>query len=176
MNNPPWVLGISASHNNGAACLLRGDKVDVAIQEERLTRHKRHSIQGSRPSMAVEYCLHHANIQLEDLSLIVLSCQTHRNSPENNILTNPQLKVAEKNLPFLAVSHHLSHAVSTYVTSGYQEAAILVLDGMGSPWDDLPPEEQALCVASGTKLWETISMYSASGQTIAPVGKDFVQD
>jgi hypothetical protein len=46
MKSPPWVLGISASHKNGAACLLRGDEIAVAIQEERLTRHKRHSIQG----------------------------------------------------------------------------------------------------------------------------------
>jgi len=29
----PWVLGISASHN-GAVCLLKGDEIVVAIQED----------------------------------------------------------------------------------------------------------------------------------------------
>ncbi len=31
----PWVLGLSASHN-GAACLLHGDRIVAAVQEERL--------------------------------------------------------------------------------------------------------------------------------------------
>jgi len=46
----PWVLGVSASHN-GSACLLKGDEIVVAIQEERLCRFKRQRIYGSGPSL-----------------------------------------------------------------------------------------------------------------------------
>jgi carbamoyltransferase len=61
MNEAPWILGISASHN-GSACLLKGDRIVVAIQEERLTRYKRHRIQGGRTSKAVAYCLNYAGV------------------------------------------------------------------------------------------------------------------
>jgi len=47
----PWVLGIAASHN-GAACLLHGDEIVVAVQEERITRVKRPDL-GATPSHAV---------------------------------------------------------------------------------------------------------------------------
>jgi len=71
MNDHPWILGISASHN-GSACLLRGDEIVVAIQEERLSRFKRHRILGAGPSHAVPYCLNYAGIEPRDLSLVVL--------------------------------------------------------------------------------------------------------
>lgn len=176
MKAHPWILGISASHNNGAACLLKGNTVAVAIQEERLTRHKRHSISGSRPSLAVQYCLNHANIQVEDLDLVVLGCQTHHNSLENNICLNPQLKLADRKIPFLVVSHHLAHAISAYVMSGYNQAGILVVDGMGSPWEDLAPKEQTLGGPVRPNWWETVSLYAASQNSISPLFKDFVRD
>ncbi|HTQ81306.1 MAG TPA: carbamoyltransferase N-terminal domain-containing protein, partial [Thermoanaerobaculia bacterium] len=68
----PWVLGISNSHN-GAVCLLHGDRIEVAIQEERLTRRKRHLIHGSLPTLAINYCLDYAGIKASDLSLVVSS-------------------------------------------------------------------------------------------------------
>ena len=71
MNDQPWILGISASHN-GSACLLRGDEIVVAIQEERLSRFKRHRINGAGPSLAISYCLNYAGIAPSDLSLVVL--------------------------------------------------------------------------------------------------------
>jgi len=42
----PWILGIAASHNGGA-CLLHGDEIAVAVQEERLLRNKRTRIRGA---------------------------------------------------------------------------------------------------------------------------------
>lgn len=51
----PWMLGISASHN-GAVCLLEGDEIVVAIQEERLSRIKRDRNYGAYDSLALEYC------------------------------------------------------------------------------------------------------------------------
>ena len=74
VNEEPWILGISASHN-GSACLLKGDEIVVAIQEERLTRFKRHRIRGAGPSRAVAYCLNYAGIEPSELSLVVLCVQ-----------------------------------------------------------------------------------------------------
>ena len=54
--NAPWIVGVGASHN-GAVCLLKGNTIVVAIQEERLTRVKRDHIYGATPSKPLEYCL-----------------------------------------------------------------------------------------------------------------------
>ena len=40
MTTAPWILGISASHD-GAACLLHGHDLVVAIKEERVARVRR---------------------------------------------------------------------------------------------------------------------------------------
>jgi carbamoyltransferase len=70
----PWVLGISASHK-GAVCLLHGDEIVVAIQEERLSRFKRHRIHGCGPSLAVSYCLNYAGVDPAQLDPVVLCVQ-----------------------------------------------------------------------------------------------------
>jgi carbamoyltransferase len=171
----PWVLGISASHN-GAACLLKGDSVVVAIQEERLTRHKRHRISGAKPALSIAYCLDYAGIGPDDLDLVVLGCQEPQSSIENDILLNPQLRLASRRIPTLSVSHHLAHAISAYATSGFEESAILVVDGMGSPWEDVGPDERAVAAAEERGGWETISLYAAEDYTFTPLAKHLVRD
>ena len=52
MNAEPYVLGVNASHNGGA-CVLRGNRIVVAIQEERLTRQKRDMVYGSTGSLSI---------------------------------------------------------------------------------------------------------------------------
>jgi carbamoyltransferase len=91
VNDRPWILGISASHN-GSACLLRGDEIIVAIQEERLSRFKRHRICGAGPSRAVAYCLDYAGIGPADLALIVLCIQGRAKDQIHDITRDPFLK------------------------------------------------------------------------------------
>jgi len=163
---------LSASHN-GAACLLRGDHIVAAIQEERLTGSKRERIFGAEPSLAVRYCLESAGIGAADLDLVVLSVQGRAGSPEQDVACNRQLQLARHGVPFLTLSHHLAHAVAAYATSGFSEAAILVVDGIGSPFDDLSAAEQAVC-RGGPDGWEMISLYHAAGATVEPIEKHLV--
>src|SRR5215210_2562993 len=86
----PWILGISASHN-GAVCLLRGDELVVAVQEERLTRCKRERICGAQPARAVTYCLDYAGITTADLSLVALCVQGRTWEAKHDIKQNPLL-------------------------------------------------------------------------------------
>ena len=88
----PWVLGLSASHN-GAACLLKGQKIFVAVQEERLTRVKRQWIYGATRSLAAEYCLNFAGIRADDLSAVALSVTGSAADPEHDLKRNPLLSV-----------------------------------------------------------------------------------
>ena len=100
----PWVLGISNSHN-GAVCLLKGERIVVAIQEERLSRRKRHVTHGALPSLAINYCLGYAGIQPRDLSLIV-NCSTGRvTSQIDDVTLNPLLQATKNKIPAKGKPH-----------------------------------------------------------------------
>ena len=90
MSQPkPWILGLSSAFHNGAACLLHGDEIVVAIQEERLTRVKRERLRLSRPSLDIDYCLATANIQPRDLDMIVNCTISTRQEYPEEILREP---------------------------------------------------------------------------------------
>lgn len=168
--NDPWVLGISASHN-GAVCLLKGDEIVVAVQEERLSRRKRHRIFGAQHCLALDYCFEYAGIQPRDLSLVVLCVQGRANAASQDLTLNPFLQVKENDIPTMIISHHMAHAASAFGTSGFSESAILVIDGIGSPDEDLSEDERNVIINPMKDGWEIISLYSGSNATIMPLEK-----
>jgi carbamoyltransferase len=170
----PWVLGMVNNHN-GSVCLLKGDQIVVAVQEERLSRRKRHATHGSLPSLALRYCLDYAGIEPRDLSLVVSSVVGRVKSPVEDVTLNPLLQTAVHGIPVLTVSHHLAHAVSAFATSGYEESAVLVVDGVGSPYEDLAADEQAAIKNPNPQGSETISLYAASGASLVPLEKQVVE-
>jgi carbamoyltransferase len=173
-NRQPWILGISASHN-GAVCLLHGDEIVVAIQEERLSRQKRHRIYGAEPSLSLLYCLKSAGIQPHELSLVVLCAGERAKSPQQDIRSNPVLKEALSHVPALTIPHHYGHAMSAYALSGFREAAILVIDGMGSPSEDLFPDEASVAKRMIAEGGETVSLYLASDTFLIPLEKHLIE-
>ncbi|MFW0776558.1 MAG: carbamoyltransferase [Rickettsiales bacterium] len=59
-----YILGISAFYHDSAACLIHGEQIIAAAQEERFTR-KKHD--PSFPANAIRYCLKEAGITLEEV-------------------------------------------------------------------------------------------------------------
>ncbi|HEY0729355.1 MAG TPA: carbamoyltransferase C-terminal domain-containing protein [Pyrinomonadaceae bacterium] len=173
MDKQPWVLGISASHN-GSVCLLRGDEIVVAIQEERLSRFKRHRIYGSGPSLAAAYCLNYAGIDPSELDLVVLCVQGRLQDEKHDIYRDTFLNLRGNNTPVLTIPHHYGHAVSVFATSGFAESAILIVDGAGSPVTDFTAAEKRILNGHSTDAWETISLYYASGIDVIPLEKHVV--
>ncbi len=179
MKSKPWVLGLASSHN-GAACLLHGECVVAAIQEERLLRMKRAELLAGESSLAIRYCLDAAGIKASDLNMVV-NCPTEPfRSIWMDLSLNPVLRTEHHRIPTLTISHHLGHAVGAFVQSGFRDSAVLVVDASGSRWDDLSEEERATvsqrqmdtCVASQAPATaETISLYHASGVTVTPIRK-----
>lgn len=170
----PWVLGMVNNHN-GSVCLLKGDRIVVAIQEERLSRRKRHATHGSQPSLALKYCLDYAGIQPRDLDLVVNSVVGRMKSPVEDVTLNPLLQIPLHGIPVLTVPHHMAHAVSAFATSGFEESAVLVVDGVGSPFEDLSLDEQAAIKNPVPQGSETISLYAASGTSLVPLEKQVVE-
>ncbi|HEX4421389.1 MAG TPA: carbamoyltransferase C-terminal domain-containing protein [Kofleriaceae bacterium] len=175
----PWILGISASHN-GAYCLLHGDELVVAIQDERLVRRKRSRVYGARSSIALRYCLEAAGIGVGDLSMIALSAQGANDSADNDLTLHPELRPIAHRVPITYVPHHLAHAMSAFATSGFTESAVLVIDGLGSPWADLRADERAVARGAGMAAlsggWEVLSTYRASDRGLEPLDKHLVAD
>jgi carbamoyltransferase len=174
MSREPWILGLSASHN-GAACLLKGSEIFVAVQEERLTRVKRQWIYGAERPMAADYCLKFAGIQPHDLSAIALSVTGSARDPKHNLRGNPLLAASRKRLRTFLVPHHYAHAVSAFATSGFADAAVLVIDGVGSPSEDLFEEERRVFTQTVECGSEIISLYAASGTSLVPLEKHPVE-
>ena len=175
MNHEPWILGISASHN-GSAGLLKGDRIVVAIQEERLSRFKRHRIYGAKTSKAVAYCLNYAGIDPSELSLVVLCIQGRKQDQLHDLRLESFLNVLANKIPIITIPHHYGHALSVFATSGFAESAVLIVDGTGSPVSDFTAQE--LSVMNGDKApdsWETISLYHASGTTVVPLEKHVIE-
>jgi carbamoyltransferase len=175
LEDKPWVLGISSSHN-GSACLLKGSEIVVAIQEERLSRVKRERVHGAIPSLAVNYCLQSAGIKPCDLSMIAYCVPGERaRAALDDVALNPLLQAVQNGVPIVNLSHHLAHAISAFGISGFEEAAILVIDGAGSLEEDLSAEEKNAIKSPAKDGVEAISLYSAQGTCFTPLEKHLVE-
>lgn len=159
----PWILGFSASHN-GAVCLLKGDEIVVAIQEERLTGEKRARIDRLDDTLAVNYCLNTAGISAKEIDLVVGAYFSGAD------VRGISLKKEGWRCKTETIPHHYAHAVGAFATSGFNEAAILVVDGQGGFEEDLPDHEKQNIVRAtvpGLKHYsEILTIYSGKGSAI----------
>ena len=148
-------LGISAFYHDSAACLVVDGKVVAAAEEERFTGIKHDS---SFPYNAIEYCLREYGVTPKEVRQICwyeqpevkedrviktfgkhffktfflkrkFKKEKETKNPENILRT-----IGFKKTEIVYTPHHLSHAAFSFYTSPYNEADILVVDGVGE-WD-----------------------------------------
>lgn len=144
------IMGISSGYHDSACCLLQDGVLVAAVQEERFSRVKNDK---SFPRKAFRYCLEAGGISLSDLDCIayyedpclklgrqiwmslVPDVSTDRLDATAARLTRrlPQdfIRRFGYDGPIEVVDHHLSHASSAYYFSGFEDAAILTVDGVG---------------------------------------------
>lgn len=149
------INGVSDIFHDASATLVVDGEIVASVEEERFNRQK-HS--NGIPFQAIEYCLRRAGISFTDLDHIgyYLDPAVLRKSFYDDILTrfdcNPaaidycrsaaaRIQAVPKDLaryfPFAEstkfhfLNHHLAHAASAYYPSGWNEAAVLTLDGSG---------------------------------------------
>jgi carbamoyltransferase len=113
-----YVLGIADMFHDSAACLVHAGRIAVAVEEERLSRQKHDE---AFPARAVRYCLRAADLTMDDIDLVVRTARDMSAPPRPS--TRPRT---------VYIRHHLAHAASAYFASGFDDAAIMVLDGGGS--------------------------------------------
>ncbi len=154
---PPLVLGLAASHN-GAACLLDGSgAVLAAVQEERLCRVKRAFLRPAEGARAIDEVLDAAGVAPREVALVVTCPLRSAVAPELDLTRHATLSGVPRGL----VTHHRGHAAGAFAASGWDEAAVLVIDGMGSEAADLDDAERAAVIGPTTGR-EVSSIYHAT--------------
>jgi carbamoyltransferase len=155
-------LGINYSEmHDSAACIARDGHILFAVAEERLSRLKH---DARFPSLSIEACLAAAGIRADQLDFVCfgwppaiealkhdLKCMATGSLPLTYIdlvstvrrnLNHTRKQNGRKQFlarfptkaQFRFVEHHLAHAISAYSFSGFDDAAVLVLDGRGA-WE-----------------------------------------
>ncbi len=148
------ILGLSCFYHDAGACLLKDGVLVAAASEERFSRRKHDS---AFPVLAIRYVLDEGEVSPDGIDAVVfydkpilkferlLKSQLHTfpwsfrhfvdGMPQwmNTRLRLPRF--LEKELgykgPLLYSEHHLSHAASAFFTSGWEDASVLTVDGVG---------------------------------------------
>jgi carbamoyltransferase len=136
---------ISQGHDSAAALVVDGEFV-FGVAEERISRRK-HT--GAFPIGGILACLEWAGLHVQEIDAIVHAFDyapyraMYALDPISNQLYREVLSrqafvsQVQRRLPDFPlervghVDHHLSHAVSAHLTSGWDECLVVVIDGMG---------------------------------------------
>ncbi|MCX5812165.1 MAG: carbamoyl transferase [Proteobacteria bacterium] len=121
------ILGIHTFGHDTGATLISGGQL-LAIGEERLNRQK-HS--GAFPHKSVRYLLETAGLKnIGNIDLIVGVTRIGKDGK------NKEIEMIRSELDYKGkvhtISHHAAHAASAFYPSPFDEAAVMVVDGLGS--------------------------------------------
>lgn len=139
------VVGLSALYHESACCVLVDGRLVAAAAEERFSRIKH---DAALPVRAFRWCLERAGARITDLDAVAwyeepetkLSRQLWAGPrPGDRELGWLDPGGAERAVrerlgwdgTLLTFPHHLCHAASTFLFSGFEEAAVLTADGVG---------------------------------------------
>lgn len=150
-----YILGISCFYHESAVCLIKDGIVVAASALERFSRKKHDS---EFPGLVIDFCLTKARIKIKDVDYVVfyekpfwkfqrifqsvLATYPFSSKLFAKAMTNwfsdklwvrsiiaDKLKIDTKKILF--VPHHMSHAAACFYPSGFSNAAIMTVDGVG---------------------------------------------
>ena len=125
-----WLLGINVGHN-GATALYKDSELIFYIEEDRLSRLK----YDGNPFLGIEKAFEYT----DHIDFIILcgtrnafgqvpwtgedayTCLVRKKQPGHHVET---IKMGD--------DHHMTHAVTAFYNSGFDDAAAIVIDGAGS--------------------------------------------
>lgn len=124
------VLGFSVGHDKGAVIIEDG-KVVVGITQERLSRikHDGGHVGGIIPFESINYCLNSIGITYKEIDYFVYSTTEIEDKVPSDFFRK-YTNIDYDKLYF--IPHHLAHAYSSFFSSGFDEASVIVADASGS--------------------------------------------
>lgn len=150
--HPRRILGISCFYHDAAACLVVDGALIAAAEEERYSRRKH---DAGFPAEAIVDCLRRADLKGPDLDLVIfyenplaklermavfgLTHDADGDFSQHLARFVDNQRALETRLqtdfgytgPLRYAEHHLSHLASAYYISGFDQAALLSIDGVG---------------------------------------------
>ncbi|WP_234378499.1 carbamoyltransferase [Streptomyces sp. H036] len=133
------MLGLGGPYyHDASACLVVDGQVVAFAEEERFSRRKHHKDSRSCATAAA-YCLSEAGITLAEVDEIAIAFNPSWPEPSETCtdaeliaeLLDPALFGHHRPRQVTVIEHHLAHAASAFHPSGFEEAAVLVVDGSG---------------------------------------------
>jgi carbamoyltransferase len=168
MDEAPLILGVNRTQD-ASICLMRGSRLDWAIQKERLTRQKHHW--GRTGDIANIYVPRLPGLR-EPIDVLV---ECYSSDAELDQLAAYERELAESltlapGCRHALLSHHLAHAYSVFHPSPFERAAVMVIDGQGSPVSAFTEPWRGASAVPGN--WcEVASFYHADREQIRCIDK-----
>ncbi len=145
------IIGISCFFHDAACCLLKDGVLVAAAEEERFSRSKH---DAGIPKHAFNYCLKEGGLTIDEVDCVAYYEEPTKKLARQLTMMLPGLSSGRKvttrldpnrpkreireilgyDGPIEYVGHHYAHAASSFYYSGFDEAAILTVDGVGE-WD-----------------------------------------
>jgi carbamoyltransferase len=131
------ILGINVSHHT-STCLINDGDIIYYIEEERLSRKKGHTIsKDSNVNEIINGVKKVKNYTHLIDYVIISSFRTFDGIVEDLIIKNLNEWFLANNIKvekivYFPEEHHLFHASNAFYSSGFEEAACLIIDGAGS--------------------------------------------
>jgi len=153
------------SHDPGVGIVKLGKNgMDFLLVEEGFLSRKKKSYQF--PIRSLNYCLEYFGITIDDVDVFTVdymdSKRWLRTSDNYRLLAGDyirsKLKVDMGRVKYID-SHHLAHAYTAYYPSGFEEAVVVVIDGLGS-------EQQTHSVYKASKLHGIELLFEQKGTGI----------
>lgn len=168
MSHAPLILGINRTQD-ASVCLLRGSQLEWAIQKERLTRQKHHwGRTGDVPDIYVPRLP-----GLEQPIDVLVECYSSDAELDNLATYERELATALTLAPEckrIQISHHLAHVYSVFPPSPFERAAVMIVDGQGSPVSALTEHWRGAAWVPGN--WcEVSSFYRADRERVICIDK-----
>lgn len=166
MRQAPTVVGINRTQD-GSVCVATGPTTVHSLQKERITRRKHHW--GRLRDLPERYLPRLPELR-RPVDLVVegyssdteiAHIQTYRDELVASLTFRDEVRIT-------TVSHHLSHLYSAFPPSPFAAAAVLVVDGQGSPVQDFT---EPFAAGADPDLLEVASFYVADRGRVECIGK-----
>lgn len=172
------VIGFSVGHDKGAVLIEDGEVV-IGITQERLTRIKHDGAYsgGGIPLQCILYCLNNRGLKFSDINLWVYSTTEELDDVDEKMTEILGYSLRDR---LLFVPHHLAHAYSSFFSSNFEEASVIVADASGSVYGPKTKMNQFYNldtseVEEGRFLVEGISIYHFKRDSYNEVYKKWIK-
>jgi carbamoyltransferase len=158
------IIGLSLSHDS-SACLLQDGIIRSALALERTTRIKRGTVPLHAYAAAMadltDDILADAGLVQSDIDYWIATSTESRDDDDEARLAGALglLTPPERRLQLPHPGHHLAHASSAFYSSGFEEAAALVIDAYGSRVGSGRERETAFYFRAGAspeRIWQAL--------------------